>query len=71
MKHLPNNHSERDSTGNYSRFIALLLLSLVSLGLSSCSVIAEIFKAGMGFGIFAVLAVIVVIVFIFMRFRKK
>lgn len=71
MKQIQNNHSHRNRVGNYSSFIAPLLLSLLLLTISSCSVIAEIFKAGMGFGIFAVLAVIVVIVFIFMRFRKK
>ena len=71
MKNIQKEHSSQNRIGNYSRFIAPILLALLSLMVSSCTAIAEIFKAGMGFGIFAVLAVLVVIVFIFMRLRKK
>lgn len=53
-----------------NRIIAPLLLSLLSLMVSSCSAIAEIFKAGMSLGIFLVLAILVIIVFIIMRLRK-
>jgi len=71
MEQIKKDHSHRNSNGNYSGLIAPILLALLSLMVSSCTAIAEIFKAGMGFGIFAVLAVLVVIVFIFMRLRKN
>jgi len=71
MKQIKNDHYSRNRIGNYSRLIAPFLLSLLLLTVSSCTAIADIFKAGMGFGIFAVLAVLVIIVFIIMRFRKK
>jgi len=71
MEQIKKDHSQRNRIGNYSRLIAPLLLSLLSLIVSSCTAIAEIFKAGMGLGIFLVLAVLVVIVFIIMRLRKQ
>ena len=71
MEQIKKDHSNRNRMGSYSKLIAPLLASLLSLMVSSCTAITEIFKAGMGFGIFAVLAVLVVIVFIFMRLRKK
>jgi len=61
---------DQHKTDNQFRFIAVIALSVLSLMVSSCSAIAEIFKAGIGFGIFLVLAVLVVIVFIIMRLRK-
>jgi len=70
MEQIKKDHSHRNKMDNYSRLIAPLLLSMVSLMVSSCTAIAEIFKAGMGFGIFLVLAVLLVIVFIIMRLRK-
>jgi hypothetical protein len=48
----------------------LLLLSLL-VSVSSCSAIAGIFKAGMGFGMFFVLAVLVIIAFIVLKIRQK
>jgi hypothetical protein len=71
MKNIHKELPSRNGFGKYSRLIAPFLLSLMSLTVSSCTAIAEIFKAGMGFGIFLVLAVLVIIVFIFMRLRKK
>lgn len=71
MEQIKKDHPHRSRMDNYSRLVAPLLLSLLTLIVSSCSVITGIFKAGMGFGIFAVLAVIVIIVFIIMRLRKK
>ena len=71
MEQIKKDHPNRSRMDNYYRLAALLLLSLLTLMVSSCSVITGIFKAGMGFGIFAVLAVLVVIVFIIMRLRKK
>jgi len=44
---------------------------LISLGISSCSVVGGIFKAGMDFGIFMVILVVVIIAFIVFRLRRK
>jgi len=54
-----------------SRFMAAMVLVIMSLAVSSCSVIGDIFKAGMGFGIFIVVAIIVVIVIVILRLSKK
>jgi len=51
--------------------LSLFALLLFFIPLSSCSAIASIFKAGMGFGAFIVIAVILVIVIILMRANKK
>jgi len=56
---------------NTSGFIAVFTLLIISLTVSSCSVIGEIFKAGMSFGIFIVVAIIVVVILLFLRFGKK
>lgn len=48
--------------------VLALLLSLMTI---SCSIVGDIFKAGMGFGIFIVVAIIVVIIVIVMRASKK
>jgi hypothetical protein len=42
----------------------LVMLLIVSLSFTSCSLIEGIFKAGMGVGIFIVVAVLAIIVFI-------
>jgi hypothetical protein len=47
-------------------FAAFTLL-LISTLLSSCSVVTDIFQAGMGFGIFIVLAVIALIIFLIVK----
>lgn len=54
-----------------SNLLTGFILLLLSLFVSSCSVIAGIFKAGMGFGIFIVIAIIIVIVVIAMRAGKN
>jgi len=54
-----------------SRIIAVMTLTIMSLMVSSCSAIGDIFKAGMGFGIFIVVAIIVVIIIVFLRLSKK
>jgi len=54
-----------------SRFIGVFTLLIISLTLSSCSAIGEIFKAGMSFGIFIVVAIIVVAILLFLRIGKK
>ncbi|WP_460550809.1 hypothetical protein [Ferruginibacter profundus] len=45
---------------------SFLLLSAIFL-LNSCQAIADIFKAGMGFGIFIAVVVVAVIVFIIIK----
>lgn len=54
-----------------SNIFALALLLLGSTMLSSCDAIMGIFKAGMGFGAFAVIAVIVLIIFGITRIGKN
>ncbi|MFV8442322.1 hypothetical protein [Flavobacterium sp. LB2P44] len=50
----------------------LLMLLIVLISFSSCSLIEGIFKAGVGVGIFIVVAVIAVIVFIISKiFGRK
>lgn len=71
MGKIQNDHYNQTKTGKNFRFFNVFTLILMSLLVNSCSAIAGIFKAGMGFGIFAVLAVLVIIVFIIMRFRQK
>jgi hypothetical protein len=46
-------------------------LSLLILSLTSCEIIVDIFRAGMGVGIFLVLLVIGVIAFIVIKLRKR
>lgn len=45
---------------------AAMLLPL----LTGCEAIGDIFKAGMGFGIFLVIAVVVLIIWLISRFKK-
>jgi len=53
------------------KFILPSGLVLLLVLATSCEVIGDIFKAGMGVGIFIVIAVIAVIVWIISRFNKK
>lgn len=53
---------------NFLLRIAALFIVLFSF--TSCEVIGDIFKAGMGVGIFLVILVIAVIVWIISKFRK-
>ena len=54
-----------------SRLLFIIDLLLILVLFNSCSAVAGIFKAGMGFGIFIVFLVIAVIAMIAMRARKK
>ncbi|MFV5700002.1 hypothetical protein ACM55H_16700 [Flavobacterium sp. ZT3R17] len=50
----------------------VLVLFIILLSFTSCSVVEGIFKAGMGVGIFIVIAVIAIVVFIISKiFGKK
>jgi hypothetical protein len=51
--------------------IAVLGLLGITMLLSSCEAIGDIFKAGMGVGIFLVVAVVGIIIFFVMRAGKK
>jgi hypothetical protein len=50
--------------------LQLSLLALLLLTFASCSVVGDIFQAGMGFGIFLVIAVIVLILWFVLRSRR-
>lgn len=64
MKNLQNN-------GLSLNIIAVLGLLGITMLLSSCEAIGDIFKAGMGVGIFLVVAVVGIIIFFVMRAGKK
>lgn len=50
----------------------LLMVFVILFSFTSCEVIGDIFKAGMGFGIFIVIFIVAIIIFIFARlFGKK
>lgn len=51
--------------------INLIGLLCITMLLSSCEAIGDIFKAGMGVGIFLVVAVVGIIIFFVMRAGKK
>ncbi|CAM3956651.1 Phosphatidate cytidylyltransferase [Flavobacterium sinopsychrotolerans] len=54
------------------RLTRLLMLFIVLISFSSCSIIEGIFKAGVGVGIFIVVAVIAIIIFIISKiFSRK
>ncbi len=49
----------------------LFFLFYITILLSSCSIVGDIFKAGMGFGIFIVVAIIIAIIYFAARINKK
>ena len=51
--------------------LQVFILLTITTFFSSCTVIGDIFKAGMGFGIFIVLLVIGLIIFIIAKMGKK
>jgi uncharacterized membrane protein (DUF485 family) len=54
------------------RLTRLLMLFIVLISFSSCSIIEGIFKAGVGVGIFIVIAVLAIIAFIVSKiFSRK
>lgn len=64
-----NQHTKNRSRGNQVLLFGTLFM-MVSM-LSSCSVVAGIFKAGMGFGIFIVVLIIAAIVMLVVKAGKK
>jgi hypothetical protein len=63
-------HNHKNNMKN-SKLPIILTAITISFLMSSCSAIAGIFKAGMGFGIFIVVLVIIIIVVIISRVNKK
>ncbi|WKL49855.1 hypothetical protein Q1W71_08735 [Flavobacterium pectinovorum] len=49
----------------------LLMVFVILFSFTSCELVGDIFKAGMGFGIFIVVFVIAIIIWIFARIFKK
>jgi len=56
---------------NYLKLFSSFILLLITILLSSCNSLPDIFDMGMGYGIITVLAILVVIVGIGMKLRKK
>ena len=54
-----------------SKYFFSIVTIYIIIIFSSCELVGGIFKAGVGFGIFAVLAVIAFIIFLISRFTKK
>ncbi|MFH7014547.1 hypothetical protein ACHRV5_22055 [Flavobacterium sp. FlaQc-52] len=51
-----------------NKTLKLTLVFVILLTFTSCEVIGDIFKAGMGFGIFLVVLIIALVVFIISKF---
>ncbi|REG99571.1 hypothetical protein [Flavobacterium aquicola] len=49
----------------------ILALTIVLFSFTSCEVIGDIFKAGMGFGIFIVVIIIAIVIYIISKFLGK
>ncbi|WP_170214162.1 hypothetical protein [Flavobacterium pectinovorum] len=45
----------------------LLMVFVILFSFTSCEVIGDIFKAGMGFGIFIVIFIVAIVIFIFAK----
>jgi len=53
------------------KLLVMTLLAGMLTTLSSCSIIGDIFKAGMGFGVFLVIVIIVIIVLLVGKMWKN
>ena len=53
-----------------SKFINVVLASLLLFAITSCEVVGGIFKTGMGVGVFVVIAIIITIVVVVLRLGK-
>lgn len=56
---------------NLHRNLSVLVIMMLSLLLSSCEAVVDVFKAGMSFGIFIVAAIIIAIIVLLMRTGKN
>ncbi|WP_343707095.1 hypothetical protein [Flavobacterium sp.] len=50
-----------------NKILRLLMVFIILFSFTSCEVIGDIFKAGMGFGIFIVIFIIAIIIWIFAK----
>ncbi|MNS34589.1 MULTISPECIES: hypothetical protein [Flavobacterium] len=50
-----------------NKILRLLMVFVILFSFTSCEVIGDIFKAGMGFGIFIVIFIIAIIIWIFAK----
>ena len=53
-----------------SPLVLVFLLAVLSVSFSSCEAIADIFKAGMWFGIIGVIVVVALIIWLINKMRK-
>ena len=54
-----------------NKFTKLLVSFTILLTMNSCEVIGDIFKAGMGVGVFIVIAIVAVILFLISKFFRN
>ncbi|HEU0125217.1 MULTISPECIES: hypothetical protein [Flavobacterium] len=55
-----------------NKILRLLMVFVILFSFTSCELVGDIFKAGMGFGIFIVIFIIAIIIWIFAKmFGKK
>ncbi|MFD1602272.1 hypothetical protein ACFSC2_05900 [Flavobacterium artemisiae] len=54
-----------------NKILRLLMVFVILFSFTSCEVIGDIFKAGMGFGIFLVIFIVAVIFFLISKFLGK
>ncbi|MET0758905.1 MAG: hypothetical protein ABWZ56_00680 [Flavobacterium sp.] len=54
-----------------NKLTRILMLLIVLISFSSCSIIEGIFKAGMGVGIFIVVAIVAIVIFIISKILGK
>lgn len=54
-----------------NKILRLLMVLVILFSFTSCEVIGDIFKAGMGFGIFLVIFIVAVIFFLISKFLGK
>ncbi|MBJ2124894.1 MULTISPECIES: hypothetical protein [Flavobacterium] len=50
-----------------NKILRLLMVFVILFSFTSCEVIGDIFKAGMGFGIFIVIFIVAIIIWIFAK----
>ena len=54
-----------------NKILKLLMVFVILFSFTSCELVGDIFKAGMGFGIFLVIFIVAVIFFLISKFLGK
>jgi hypothetical protein len=54
-----------------NNLLLFIFLFFLIAALNSCTLIEGVFKAGMGYGIMAILAILVIVVFVIVKLRGK